>query len=138
MAWRTEGEAPQSIRALDLPLFFGLYVFLIVMLRLWSQLLARRVRNGVRGGVRRGMRYFNRVNFTAQFFVPVWLGIGIFFLSWGPGVQKILGPLAHWPVQVPGAIIGTLPALLAWMGLWWSHYPADRALRDQSLLVRLD
>src|SRR2546421_3737996 len=138
MAWRSDAQTPQSIHWIDLTLFFGLYLLVISVLRLWSQLVARRVRSGIRGGMRRGMRYFNRVNFAAQFFVPTWLAIGVFFLSWGPAVQRMLGPVAHWPVQLPGAPIGTLPAMLAWMGLWWSHYPADRALRDQSLLVRLD
>src|SRR5438034_1236170 len=99
MAWRADGEVPQPVRALDLTLFFSLYVFLIAMLRLWSQLVARRVRAGMRREMQRGMRYFNRVTFAAQFFVPIWLGIGIFFLGWGAVVQRMLGPVAHWPVQ---------------------------------------
>ena len=114
MAWRSETDTPQPIRAIDLTLFFGMYLFLVAMLGMWSRLLARRVRQGSR----RGMKYFNRVTFAAQFFVPIWLGVGIFFLSWGPAVQAMLGPVARWPVQLPGALIGRLPAMLAWMGLW--------------------
>src|SRR4030095_2719966 len=32
----------------------------------------------------------------------------------------------------------TAPAFAAWMGLWWSQYPADTALREQSLLFALE
>jgi STE24 endopeptidase len=134
MAWRSETDSAPAINALDLTLFFGMYLLLVAMLGMWSRLLARRIRRGTR----RGMRYFHRVTNAAQFFVPIWLGIGIFFLGWGPAVQAMLGPIGRWPVQLPGALIGTLPALLTWMGLWWSQYPADRALRDQEMLVRLD
>ena len=31
-------------------------------------------------------------------------------------------------------LVGTLPAFLAWMGLWWAQYPADRAFKEQSVL----
>src|SRR6185295_2854349 len=27
---------------------------------------------------------------------------------------------------------------VTWMGLWWSQYPAERALREQNLLVELE
>src|SRR5205823_482070 len=79
-----------------------------------------------------------RVIFGAQIFIPIWFAVGVFFLGWGSVIQRMMGPLNRWPVQLPGTIIGTLPGLLAWMGLWWAQYPADRALREQNLLVRLD
>ena len=41
-------------------------------------------------------------------------------------------------LELPTLILGTLPALLAWMGTSWAQYPADRALREQSLLDQLD
>jgi STE24 endopeptidase len=137
MGWRADGDAPAHIRATDLSLFFGLYALMVVTLGLWSRLLARRVAS--RGAVQRfGMKYFNRIVFAAQFFVPMWLAVGVFFLGWGPAVQRMLGPVSHWPVQLPGAIIGTLPAFAAWAALWWSQYPADRALREQNLLFRVE
>ena len=40
--------------------------------------------------------------------------------------------------SVVGMLIGTMPAFATWMGLWWSQYPAERALREQNLLVELD
>lgn len=135
MAWRSDAAAPRAAHPLDLALFFGMYALVVVTLGMWSRLLARRI---VTGRARRGRRYFGKVSFAAQLFIPAWLAVGTFFLGWGPTVQRILGPVGEMPVQVPGALIGTLPALLTWIALWWSQYPADRALRDQGLLVRLD
>src|SRR6185437_12392662 len=40
--------------------------------------------------------------------------------------------------SVVGMLLGTLPAFATWMGLWWSQYPAERALKEQNLLVELD
>jgi STE24 endopeptidase len=62
----------------------------------------------------------------------------VFALGWGRLVQMMLGPISTWPVQMPGAIIGVLPPILAWVGLWWAQFPADRALREQRLLLRFD
>jgi STE24 endopeptidase len=135
MAWRSEAAEPQPHGLGDLVCFFAMYGLLVAVLAAWSRLLARRIATR---GFRRGMRYFGKVQFAAQLFIPTWLAVGTFFLGWGPLVQSMLGPVAHWPVQVPGALIGTLPALLTWMGLWWAQYPADRAIREQGLLVRIE
>ena len=135
MAWRAEGDAPAALRAMDLALFFGLYGLMVGMLGVWTRLLARRVR---RAHLDRQIRYFNHVVFAARTFVPVWFGIGVFRLGWGDAVQQMLWPIRDWPAQLPGAMIGVLPPILAWVGLWWAQYPADRALREQGLLVRLD
>ena len=120
---------------MDLALFCGLYLLMIGMLGVWSRLLARRVAS-VR--LDRTLRYFNRVVLAARFGVPVWFAVGVFFLHWGETVQRLLGPVSKWPVQLPGTIVGTLPALLAWVGLWWSQFPADHALREQQLLIKFE
>ncbi|MEO6435411.1 MAG: M48 family metallopeptidase [Tepidisphaeraceae bacterium] len=135
MAWRAESGGASVLRAADLGMFFGLYLFIVGTLGIWSRLLARRVR---RASLERGMRYFNRVAFAARTFVPIWFAVGVFQLGWGDAVQRLLGPLRDWPVQMPGALIGVMPPILAWIGLWWSQFPADRALREQTMLVRLD
>ncbi len=31
-----------------------------------------------------------------------------------------------------------MPALLAWIGLWWAAYPAEQAFREHTLLVSID
>lgn len=135
MAWRAEAAAPTAVQTVDLALFFGLYLFLIGMLGMWSRLLARRLQL-IR--LERAIRYFNRIMFAARTFVPVWFGVGVFSLGWGRAVQGMLGPVADWPVQLPGAVIGVLPPILAWVGLWWAQYPADHALRERRLMLDFD
>jgi hypothetical protein len=80
MAWRTEGEAPATPRAIDLALFFGLYLLMVGMLGAWSRLLARRV---TRIRIERALRYFNRISLAARFLVPIWFAVGVFFLGCG-------------------------------------------------------
>jgi STE24 endopeptidase len=135
MGWRAEAGPPGIVYLTDIALFLGLYLLMIGVLGLWSRLLARRV-----GLIRleRAMRYFNRVMFAARTFVPIWFGVGVFHLGWGKLVQILLGPVGTWPVQVPGAILGVMPAILAWVGLWWAQYPADRALRERRLMLDFD
>src|SRR5207244_4201186 len=58
-------------------------------------------------------------------------------LGWGEFVEKIVHS-DSLPLMFPGTLVATLPALLAWMGLWWSQFPADRALREQSMLFALE
>jgi STE24 endopeptidase len=135
MAWRAEDARLAPLRAADLALFFGLYGFIVGVLGIWSRLLARRVR---RARLERQFRYFNHVAFAARTFVPIWFAVGVFNLGWGDAVQRLLGPARNWPVQLPGALLGVLPPIFAWIGLWWSQFPADRALREQSMLVRFD
>jgi STE24 endopeptidase len=135
MAWRAEPGPREIVYLTDIALFFGLYLFLIGMLALWARLLAVRLPL-VR--LERAMRYFNRVMFAARTFVPVWFGVGVFYLGWGRLVQNLLGVVSDWPVQLPGAIIGVMPPILAWAGLWWAQYPADNALRAKRLLVDFD
>ena len=40
--------------------------------------------------------------------------------------------------QTPAMIVGILPALIAWMGLWWGQFPVDRALREQNAIHQLE
>ena len=135
MTWRADA-APEGIADLeDIALFLGLYLLLIGVLALWARLLAARLPL-VR--LDRAMRYFNRVMFAARTFVPIWFGVGVFYLGWGQLVQNLLGVVGTWPVQLPGAVIGVIPAILASAGLWWAQYPADNALRSKRLLIDFD
>ena len=135
LAWRSEAGPPDVVYLTDIALFFGLYLLLIGTLGLWSRLLSRRLQV-VR--LERALRYFNRVMFAARTFVPIWFGVGVFYLGWGQLVQNALGVVAYWPVQVPGAILGVLPPILTWVGLWWAQYPADHALRERRLMLDFD
>jgi Zn-dependent protease with chaperone function len=58
-------------------------------------------------------------------------------------VQSVVPWLYRWPsldmhMEFPQALLGTLPAMIAWIGLWWSNHPADNSLREQSVLVNLN
>ena len=111
--------------------FLGVYAMLVLVMGLWARLMARNVTGG---NLRRKLRSFNAVMQGARIFIPVWFAIGVFVFGWG----YVLGALRATPYEVPSLLVGTLPGVLAWMGLWWSQFPADRALREQSLLVQFD
>src|SRR5262245_2243242 len=110
MAWRPEGPVPSTSSLLgpQLTLFLGFYGLLIGVLGLWSRPLARRVRGS---SLRRQIRYFDTVIFAARIVILIWFGIGLFFLGWGELVSAMLRPLTRYPIQLPQAIVGTLPCL---------------------------
>jgi STE24 endopeptidase len=125
--------------------FIAGYVMLITAVAAWAKLLSRQV-EGER--LYRSLGRFNRMLTVARAAVPLWLAVGLFSqLGWGHIVWSALGDYtAVYPAEqhkgamlaLPGLILGTAPSLLAWMGLWWAAFPAERALREQSLLNQLD
>lgn len=116
-------------------LFLGVYVLLVAVMGQWARLIARRI-TGI--NLHRSAQWFTNVLLGVRLFAVVWFGFGLFFLGWGSIVQWMLGPLQRWPVELPGTLLGTAPALLVWIALWWVQYPAERALREQNLLHALD
>lgn len=117
-------------------IFLGGYVALIVSLGLWSRWMARRVDSQ---HFQSRLRWFNRMMSAARYAIVVWYAIALFGgLKWGQFLHTHLSILERWPVSLPAALIATLPPYLAWMGLWWSQYPAERALREQGLLAMLE
>jgi len=117
--------------------FLLFYVLLVLVMGLWSRWLARRVRADE---LYPSIQRFHRMMFFARAMVPVVFGAGVFWLGWSWVVNEALRPLipATLPVRLPGVLIGIAPAVMAWMGLWWSQYPADRALREQGMLTQLE
>lgn len=67
-----------------------------------------------------------------------WFGYGLFRLGWGGSVDLALRSLAGVPVELPGAVLATLPAYLAWVALAWAQYPVERAWREQNLVLRIE
>ncbi len=130
-----ESAAPTGASARDLIEFFGGYFLLLTVLSALGRLTAQRV---VRGNIGSSITRFNWIVYIGRILVPGWFTVGLFYLHWANVVARMLGPVAHWPVELPGVLIGTLPAVLAWIGVIWSQYPMDRALRDQSVLVQLE
>src|SRR5687768_6233669 len=98
-------------------LFAGVFVLIVLLLGVWSRVLARHVTGA---NLYRSLKRFNHAIFAARLAIPVWFGVGVFLLDWPIVVHRLLGPVTDWPVQLPGAALGTLPAVLTWVGLWWS------------------
>jgi STE24 endopeptidase len=117
-------------------IFIAGYILLVLVMRLWSRWVSRRV-DSVH--FQRRLRRFNFTMMVARFLVAKWFVIALFGgLHWGEFLEAHLTFFERWPLLLPPAFIATLPAYLAWMGLWWSQYPADRALREQGLLAQLE
>ena len=135
MSWTPQATAT-SFRPdarFGIPTFLGGYVLVVALVRLWS---ARFVRRVTRQNLDRHLRTFGRLLLALRFIVPAWFAIGLFLLGWGESVHDLEN---HWkPFKFPGVLLGTLPAFAAWAALWWSHYPADRCLREQSILDDLE
>lgn len=134
LAWDPASPPAPPASALGLPIFLGFYGVLVLLMGLYARMLARRV---TASNFDRNLRRFHFAMDAARILIPAWFGVGILFLGWRWMVDQLLG--GHLPiVSVPGVILGTLPALLAWAGLWWSQFPADQALREQNILCLLD
>src|SRR4051812_34269134 len=130
----TAPRPPGGVGA-DVAIFLGAYAFVVIGLGLWSRRLARRV---AAPNFSRRLRRFNRMMVAARLFVPAWFATGVFALGWGWVVEQHLRFAAMGPIRLPSMLLGTLPAVLAWMGLWWSQYPAERALREQHIWTQLE
>lgn len=136
MAWTPQGAGTPWLSAgPGMGVFFGGYAVLVLAVALWSRRLARGVSNE---RIMDGMRRFNWVITLARMVVPAWFGVGVFWLGWGNRVEAILGPVANWGINSPALVVGIMPGLLAWMGLWCGQFPVDQALREQNVVSRLD
>jgi STE24 endopeptidase len=140
MAWLPNraslaGGVELRFDAAGVVLFLGFYVILVITMALWSRLLARRVSGR---NLQRSMNRFNWMMQAARYMVPAWFAVGLFALGWGDVVSLALWPLRRVPVELPALLLASLPAIGAWMALWWSNFPADRALREQAMLIQLD
>ncbi len=136
MLWLTwdpsQVTTPQSLGASTAG-FLGFYAVLVLFTGICARRLALRV---AASNFQNQLKRFSWMMEAARILVPIWFAVGLFLLGWRGVVAQWLRP-ALFPT-VLGVVVGTLPAFLAWMGLWWSQYPADRALREQSLLNLLD
>lgn len=136
MAWTPDAAAPPLLDVRSgVMVFFGVFAALVMVMGLWSRMLSRQISGA---NLHRSLRRFNRIMFLARLMIPAWFAAGLFALGWGHVVNAILGPAETRWLEVPAVLLGTLPPMLAWMGLWWSQYPAERALREQSILIQLD
>lgn len=133
------GDPADLSPTMALAIFLGGYALLLLGMRAWGYWACRRAIEGSSGAL---FRFHQAMNIV-RLMVPAWLGIGIYCLNWGSIVQSIVPWFYRWPslamhLECPQVILGTLPAMLTWVGLWWSQYPAERLLREQSVLVNLN
>jgi len=138
--WMSCPAAPALDGIRPLPacaVFLGVYALLVLVLAVWSRFVARSAHFT---HVQRRLRRFNAVIYSSRILIPAWLGVGVFALGWKGVVEAALDktPLSGLPIEMPGLILGCLPSFLTWMGLWWAQFPADRALREQNILIQLN
>jgi STE24 endopeptidase len=135
MAAPQSAQPPAQDAWVGIAIFLGYYVLLVLVMGVWGRLLARRVsaRN-----LRRSLKRYNFTLLIARAMIPVWFAFGVFGLGWGELVHRALGADTLRAAQLPGLLLATLPPMAAWMGLWWSQYPAEIALREQSMLGALE
>ena len=76
----------------------------------------------------------------AEFSSPPGLASVSSLLGWKAVIVNLLDktPIGNLPIEIPGLFLGCLPSFLAWMGMWWAQFPADRALREQNILIQLN
>lgn len=123
--------------AASIALFLGVYLVLVLLLRGWAIALAR---GAHRDSLKRRLHRFNLAVAVARMMVPVWFGVAVFILGWKTMVDAALAHMAlgRFHLDGPGLILGSLPALLAWMSLWWAQFPADQALREHNMVIQLE
>lgn len=68
----------------------------------------------------------------------LWTGAGLYLLGWAWVVPRLLGPLHLSWADLAGTVLLTLPSYLTWIALYWAQYPAERATREQAILMHLD
>jgi Zn-dependent protease with chaperone function len=109
--------------------FVSGYCLLIFAMRGWANRIAR---GRMRGET--GIDRFNLGMNIARFLIPIWFAAGVFTLGWHEIVDQLLRPIERFPLLTPSAAVGLIPGLFGWMGLWWSQYPVDCALREYNAL----
>jgi STE24 endopeptidase len=136
LSW-TPGQSwtPVLPRNQAIALFLGGYAAMFLLLGIWSRMLARRLSSI---NLHRSLRRFSKTVGMARLAIPIWFGVGVFSLGWAPFIEQYVGNVRNWPVRLPSLLIGTAPAFIAWVGLWWAQFPADRALREQNIVSQLD
>ncbi|CAN5557024.1 hypothetical protein BH09PLA1_BH09PLA1_17100 [soil metagenome] len=138
ITWFAGDSAPAQPLAIDplsrLILIFGGFGLIVLIPALWSRVLARYV---AINNLHKSLNRYSWVTWLARMMIPAWFAVCVFALGWVQTVYESLGPIGKLPLLLPGAVCGTLPPLITWAALWWAAFPADRALREQSLLLHL-
>lgn len=135
MIWSAQATGPHTVDRRGSGIFLGLYLLLVLAMGVWGRIFARRI---AITNLELSLRRFNQAMLSAKMLLLIWFSIGLFYLGWGNTVLALLGSLGEAPFETPGALLSTIPVLLAWSGLFWAQFPADRSFREQSLLLQLE
>lgn len=134
--------APQRLprgTAVDLErlaVFLGGFALLVAIPAVAARVMTRRIRPH---RVWPFARQFHYLTEAVKLAITAWFAIGVFATpTWIATVGVILGRAGDAPLTLPAMLLGPLPAVLAWLGLWWAQYPVERLAREQSLLPMLE
>jgi STE24 endopeptidase len=133
------GVRPSMAQPWGTLIFIGGYGLLVAMAALLAEVVARRSQ-----GHGRLLQRFHRLLYLARWLIPLWLVWGVFGATgWKHSViaaAERLWPAVAGdpPLYVLPFLLGVLPALLAWVGLWWAAYPAERLWRERGLLEQFE
>lgn len=86
-----------------------------------------------RHGRSRALRLHHRCMVAVQIGVALWHAAAVLALGWAGTVRSITGNLV-----VVDELLIIAPAMLTLASLWWSSYPIERLLHEQSLIPELD
>lgn len=85
------------------------------------------------------VRQFHWLTEAVKLGITAWFAVGVFSTdAWRAAVGLMLGAAGDAPFTLPAMVFGPLPAVLAWLGLWWAQYPVERMAREQSMLPMLE
>lgn len=138
LIWMTGSAEPSVARLQHSPrqalTFLLAFTALIGAVGIWCRITARQI------SARTFARSVHRLNWVvigSRVFIIAWYAIGVFVFGWVSFVLNTLQLGAFETAKLPGLLIGTLPAMLAWVGLWWALFPLDHELRQQGLTENL-
>ncbi|MDB5294293.1 MAG: heat shock protein HtpX [Phycisphaerales bacterium] len=137
LLWMTGAAEGPAAAGYDLPrvgLFLAAQFVAVLAVGGWCRVAARRVSART---FARSARRLGWVLLVARLFIVGWFACGVFSLGWAGFVMNGLGLNRFQVAWLPALVVGTLPAVLAWVGLWWAQFPLDHELRQQGLTESL-
>ena len=130
-----EGTAAALGSVHEYAALFGSMGLLLLGVGLYSRVRARRT---TVPNFHLSMYRVNRWTRLCRFAIPAWFAVAVFALDWPAVVRQFVPTGLPLTLDAPLLLIGTLPAVMAMVLLWWAAYPADRALRDLNILDQFD
>lgn len=133
-----------------LAIYFSGFMGLVLAALAWARKVGHELDNLK---YRKALRRFQMGLEGMRWFIVVWFGFGLFGpAGWQTFVHRMLGTWVlldvphvrgpgqpEWvPLSLAPLLVGVMPALLTWAGLWWAQWPAERMWREQSLLDQLE